>query len=168
VDKAVVERSRAAAEFVRNAAAALVSLYTGVLGVTYAATATALPATGLVPVIFLGGATVFAAAYVAYATRPRAVAAPIPTSNLLEREVRRLNAYVDWVNEVATRRIYCLHASVLSLGFGAVLLPVPFLRVSDIAAVTVAAGAGAMVLGFPIATSKHVARLRGSGSKSGN
>src|SRR6516225_6588483 len=104
VARAAVDRARAAAEFVRNAASALVSLYTAVIGASFAVTKKALPARGLVSAVFLGAAVVLAAAYVAFTTKPRPTPEPEPTSELLERERRRLNAFVDWSNEIASRR----------------------------------------------------------------
>jgi hypothetical protein len=58
VAKDAVSRSRAAADFVRNAAAALVTIYTGVIGATFAVTKEPLPERGLVPALFLGAAIV--------------------------------------------------------------------------------------------------------------
>jgi hypothetical protein len=54
VAKAAIERGRAGAEFVRNAAAAIVTLYTGILGVAFATSAGAerLPARGVAPAVF--------------------------------------------------------------------------------------------------------------------
>jgi hypothetical protein len=123
VTKGSLDRARGAAEFVRNAASALVSLYTAVIGASFAVTKQPLPTRGLISPIFLGSAVVFSAAYVAFATRPRETPGWDPTSEWLEREQRRLDAFVTWINEIATRRLYALHMSVLSLGFGAFFLP---------------------------------------------
>jgi hypothetical protein len=158
VAKGAVQRGRAAAEFVRNAAGALVTLYTGAIGATFAVSKTPLPPRGLAPVVFLGAAVVFAAAYAAWVTRPGSVPVGEPTTNLLEREVRRLNSFVDWASELAGRRLYALHASVLALGFGCVLLPTPFLSVSDTFVWSVSGIAGIFMLAVPVYTSGRVRR----------
>jgi formate-dependent nitrite reductase membrane component NrfD len=129
--KAAISRTRSAADFVRNASTALITLYTGVIGATFAVTKQPLPSRGLVPVLFLAVAIVLAAAYTAFATRARGVPVPTLPTNLLEREVQRLNAFVSSANDIVVRRLYCLHGSVISLGFGAVLLPTPFLGWSN-------------------------------------
>jgi hypothetical protein len=153
VAKDAVSRSRAAADFVRNAAAALVTIYTGVIGATFAVTKEPLPERGLVPALFLGAAIVFSAAYTAFATRPRDAPVPALPTNLLEREIQRLNAFVEWANGVVVRRLFCLHAAVLSLGAGALLLPTPFLGWSDLAVWLAAIVGAALTLVASIFTS---------------
>src|SRR5207248_73267 len=97
--------------FVRVGAGAVVSLYTGVIGATFAVTKSSLPSRALVPGVFLGAAIVFATGYVAFATRPRPTPESAPTTDLIERERRRVNAFVDWMNEIVGRRVYALQAS---------------------------------------------------------
>jgi hypothetical protein len=133
VAKATIDRGRAGAEFVRNAAAAIVTLYTGVLGVAFAATgdATPLPSRGLVPAVFLGLAIACASAYAALLTRVPAASAPVPHANLETFQERRLDAFVAWVTQIALGRVYFLHASVLMLGVGVLFLPAAFLDIAS-------------------------------------
>jgi hypothetical protein len=133
VAKAAIDRGQSGAEFVRNAAAAIVTLYTGVLGVTFATTKdeTPFPARGLAPAVFLGLALVCASAYAALLTQAPQIAAPRPHSQLPVFQERRLNAFVEWVSKIAMARVYFLHAAVISLGVGVLLLPVPFVAVAD-------------------------------------
>lgn len=126
--KESVERGRRGAEFVRAAASALVTIYTGVTGAAFAVTNQPLPAHGIIPVAFLAFAIVFAAASIGWMSRPAPTPGPVPTTDLLKREIRRLNAFVDWANELASRRVYCMHAAVLDLGIGCMFLPTIFLR----------------------------------------
>jgi hypothetical protein len=131
VAKASLERSYKAAEFVRNAAAAIVTLYTGILGVSFATSKDAkvgpLPARGLLAAVFLALAIVLSTAFVALLQRPRSLSPPKPSSVLREYQDRRLNAFVEWTTKLSLQRAYLLHASVISLGWGTAFLPAPFL-----------------------------------------
>jgi hypothetical protein len=154
VAKATIERGRAGAEFVRNAAAAIVTLYTGVLGVAFAVgeDANPLPVRGLVPAVFLGLAIASASAYAALLTDVPAPRAPIPHANVDIFQERRLDAFVRWVAQIALGRVYFLHASVLTLGAGVLFLPTAFVDVANwLAFVAGGIGIGIAVLA-PLAT----------------
>ena len=129
VGRGAIERSRAGAEFVRNAAAGIVGLYTGILGVTFATSegATPLPAEGVVPAAFLAFALVFATAYVAFLRPAPSLPAPLTHSSLPVFQERRLDRFVQWVANYAFHRAYALHAAVFNLAFGALFLPAPFI-----------------------------------------
>lgn len=133
VAQAAIDRGLSGAEFVRNAAAAIVTLYTGLLGVAYAtgADATTLPARGLAPAVLLGLALACATAYAALLSRTPNAPAPTPHSDLATFQERRLNAFIAWASDIAVGRAYFLHASVFALFFGILLLPVPFIDISD-------------------------------------
>lgn len=131
VSKSAVERGRSAADFVRNAAAGLITLYTAILGLSFSATKTRLPIRGVVPAVLLGLAIVFATAYVAWLKKAPSVPAPVPHASLSEYQERRLNSFTMWASSVALGRAYALHAAVLSLGLGAIFLPLPFLAVDN-------------------------------------
>lgn len=152
--KGAVERGRRGAEFVRNAASALVTIYTGIIGATFAVTKEPLPAAGVTPVAFLAFAIVFAAAYTGWMSRPSPTQGAVATTHLLEREVRRLNSFTDWANELASRRVYCMHAAVLSLGFGCMLLPTVFLSWSGLWPWLVGGLAMACVVLVPLKTAQ--------------
>jgi hypothetical protein len=143
VAKAAIDRGRSGAEFVRNAAAGIVTLYTGILGVAFATgdDATPLPARGLAPAILLGLALVFASAYAALLSRTPDSPAPAPHSQLSIFQERRLGAFMGWVSAIAFARAFYLHASVISLGGGVLLLPVAFVAIADwlVLAITVVA-----------------------------
>lgn len=126
--KGAIERSRSAAEFVRNAAAAVVTLYTGIVGLAFATGqhAEPLPARGVVPALFLGLAIVLSTAYVALLTRTAAAPPPEPHSSARVSAERRLDAFMDWVSGMTLDKAYALHASVIAVGAGAVTLPIAF------------------------------------------
>lgn len=125
---ASTDRAAKAAEFCRNAAAAVVTLYTGLLGLAFSAKdGTPVTATGAAPSIFLAASLALATAYAAFVTKGRGTPLPEPHSALALDEERRLDAYAEWVNELVSRRSWALRSAVLCLGAGALLLPVPFL-----------------------------------------
>jgi hypothetical protein len=135
VGKGSLDRARSGATAVVTAAAAIVTLYTGLLGATFAADKDLpLPARGAVPAILLGAAIVFSTFYLAYIGRAgsRWVAAPRPTSSLRSAELRRAVTFLSWMRESAVRRSYWLRASVLALGIGVMLLPAPFLALGQV------------------------------------
>lgn len=154
VARGSIERSRAGAEFVRNAAAGIVGLYTGILGVTFATTegATPLPAEGVVPAVFLGFALVFATAYVAFLSKAPSLPPPAPHSALRVFQESRLNRFVQWVSNFAFHRAYTLHAAVFNLAFGALFLPAPFIDWSGTALWVPAGFALAFGLLLPVKT----------------
>jgi hypothetical protein len=154
VAKAAIDRGHRGAEFVRNAAAGIVTLYTGILGVTFATTedATPLPARGLAPAVLLGLALVFASAYAAMLPRTPEAPAPAPHSQLAIFQERRLNAFMAWVSTIAFARIYFLHASVISLGWGVLLLPAPFIDIANGVVVVIGFVALAVTLLVPLWT----------------
>lgn len=131
--KGAVARAQAGAEFVRNAATGIVTIYQGVLALTFgiAAGQHTIPVSGLLPAVLLGLALTFACAYMAWLSVPPAVASPEPSASLQVYEARRLNVFSRWVSGIAMDRAYALHAAVLALGAGVVLLPVPFLGLDN-------------------------------------
>lgn len=149
VSKGAIERGRSGAEFVRNASGAIVTLYTGVLALTFAADETRLPARGIIPALFLALSVVFATSYVAWLGRAPQTMAPVPHSSLAEYQERRLNAFSRWASALALDRARSLHAAVLALGAGVLFLPTPFLAVNDDATWAVALLAMVLAVGAP-------------------
>ncbi len=126
---AATDRAARAAEFCRNAAAAVVTLYTGLLGLTYSVKdGTPLSPAGAAPAVFLAASLVFASAYAAFLTPGRGTSEPQPHSALTVQQELKIDAYAQWVNELVSRRSWALRGAVLCLGAGVVLLPAPFLR----------------------------------------
>lgn len=154
VVKSSLERSRAAAEFIRNAAAGLVAAYGVIVGAAFSVDkAHPLPATGTVPAIFLGFAVMAAAAYVGMIAKSPDAKAPTPHSDLAVFQERRLNAFTAWVSGAVLARAYFMHFAVLALGAGVVFTPAPFTSFGQ-DAIWVSAGVVALVcLLLPLATS---------------
>ena len=123
-----IDRGYKAAEFVRNVASAIATVYTGVAGLSFAVkNGIRLPARGIVPAVFLGFALVLSTAYVAWLGRASATKAPTPTSVFHEYQERRLNAFMDWTSTIALRRAYVLRSAVIALGAAVVFLPMAFI-----------------------------------------
>lgn len=154
VAKAAIDRGLSGAEFVRNAAAAIVTLYTGLLGLTYAtgADASTLPTRGLAPAVLLGLALASATAYAALLSQTPNGIAPKPHSDLATFQERRLNAFIAWASGIAVGRAYFLHASVFALFFGVLLLPVAFVAISDPLVLVFGAGSLLLSLVAPLRT----------------
>jgi hypothetical protein len=155
ISKEAIDRALKGAESVRNAAAAIGTIYAGIAGLIFAADATPLPPTGIVPAIFLGIAIVLSAAYSAWLGRSRGTAPPIPHSSLVEYQERRLNAFTDWAAAIVLTRVYTMHAAVLALGAGVGLLPLPFIATDPDYAWLIAAIAMVLVLGVPVLTARR-------------
>lgn len=128
VAKKGIERATSGAEFVRNSAAAIGTIYMGVVGATYGAAEKSVhaPARTIIPALFLGLALVCAAAYLAYLTRASPTPAPRPDSRLRVYQQRRIEAFTDWVAGYTLNRAYWLRVSVLSLALGVATLPAAF------------------------------------------
>jgi hypothetical protein len=154
VAKGAIDRSHAGAEFIRNAAAAIATVYTAVLGATYGAAGKIeqAPPRAIVPALFLGVSLVCAAAYVAFLTRGEKTGAPTAHDALRVYQENRVNTFVEWVALYAFRRAYALHAAVLSLAFGVAFLPVPFIEWSGWTVVAIPIVALAATLLVPLKT----------------
>ncbi len=152
--KGAVARAAAGAEFVRNAATGVVTIYTAVLGVRFGIVAgqTNLPVSGLIPALFLGLALTLATTYMAWLGRGQRVNPPMPSASLPVMEERRLQAFIEWASTIALNRAYFLHTAVLSLGVGVALLPAPFVSNEFNPWLFVAMLAGVLLI--PVATAR--------------
>jgi len=126
---ASVERSRAGAETVQRAAAAIATLYAASLGLAFSVTSRPLPLRGILAPLFLGIAIVLASAYLAYVGPTDHDPIPAPAGGLAPepRALARTRTLLSLVETVVDRRSYWLRASVIALGCGVLALPAPFL-----------------------------------------
>jgi hypothetical protein len=132
VAKGAIERATAKANFVQTAATAISGAYVGILGLSFAvAQGRYLPVRGIAPTLFLGLAIFLAAAYVSFVTRPEDVPVLPSDGTLPDTQRQRRNSFVLWTRTTILHRRRFLQASVISLGIGALLLPLPLLDVSD-------------------------------------
>lgn len=131
VAKGTLDRARANADLVQKASSAIIAIYTGALALAFSVAEHPLPLRGLIPAILLGLAVVASTVYLAYATDPRDVEGPRPTSALREMARRRVAAFIIWTRAAAFTRIYWLRVSVLALAASLAFLPAPFLSSSN-------------------------------------
>jgi len=126
------------AEFVQKVAAAIGTAYVAILGLSFSVAkdspARPLPAAGIAPTFFLGLAFFMAAAYVAFITKPKDVKGEPPQGVLRADQHRRRNDFILWTRSAVLRRSYLLRVSVISLGFGILFLPAPYLDLAGNAA----------------------------------
>lgn len=127
VAKGSVDRARASAETVQKSAAAIATIYTAVLGVTFSVTDRPLPSRGMVPALLLGGAIVLSTVYLAYLTRPSDDVDDVERRDDAHSTLAEVvGKYVLWTRTGTMERRHWVRASVLALGFGLLFLPAPF------------------------------------------
>jgi len=122
-----VERARDGAKFVETAAAALGTVYTGILAFAFAAASKPLPARGLYSAIFLGLAIVGASFYLAFIQKIRPIGRVEYRVGKPENVWRRTEYLAAWTGEVARARSWALRAGVVALAFGVAFMPAAFL-----------------------------------------
>lgn len=129
VAKAAIDRSRAAAETVQKAAAAIVTLYTGVLALAFAAASHPLPFRALFAAILLGLSVALSTAYLAYLPRGFEEDGSTETSpGELSHSDRTVRTFVLWTRRASLERAYPLRASVLALAAALFFLPAAFIQ----------------------------------------
>jgi hypothetical protein len=171
VAKSTIDRALARADFVEKAAAAIATAYTAVVGLSFATgtDATPIPPQGIIPAIFLGFALVLAAVYLAYFSRSAAperkvaMEPPAPAPDFETKQRNRLNEFVGWTSNAVLARIYFLHASVISLGFGVLFLPAAYIAWSGRFFIGLAVGGGVTVFLLPLLPALGVRASRGWG-----
>ncbi|MBC2589061.1 hypothetical protein [Rhodococcus aetherivorans] len=120
------ERSRDSAKFVQTAAAAIGTIYIGVLGVAFSVTDNSLPLRGVFAPLFLGMAVAFSGFYLAFLMPASRSTLRPPTGTLHNHQMQRLIFFMEWVNRATGQRRYFIQASVLSLAVGLVFIVAPF------------------------------------------
>jgi hypothetical protein len=124
--KASVDRAVAGAEAVRNAAAAIGVIYTAALGVAFSVSKP-LPLRGTIPALFLGIAIVMATAYQSFPFRQKSARSfPQEAGPPLADQQKYAATFITWIADRVDHKKYTLRASILSLAFGVVFLPVGF------------------------------------------
>lgn len=132
--KGTLDRSRQAAESVRNAAAAIGVIYAAILGVAFSVDKP-LPPRGVISAVFLALAIVLATAYVGWlpttVEEASGVQWPNDTGNLREDAEVRTSTFIKWMRRASLERGRFLRGAVLALGFGVVFLAVAFVSVGS-------------------------------------
>ena len=112
-------------QLVIGSAGAIITIYTGLLGLVFAAGGRALPARALIPALFLGGAIALATGYAAYLTKRRET--EFATADTVwSNAAAYTNGFLAWVDAAIRARANLLRASVMALGIGLLFLPGAF------------------------------------------
>jgi hypothetical protein len=128
--KSAASRVDTLAQLVQTAAGAIVTLYTGVLALVFAAGGTELPLRALIPAVFLGLAVVLAAAYAAFLT-PIDDTLFVPRSRPRENAMRQTQAIQRYVRIRNNTRVRAIRSAVVSLGLGVLFLPAAFVAIGS-------------------------------------
>lgn len=122
-----IERANGNAQFVQTVAAALVSLYTGALGLTFALASHPMPLRGFIAPIFLAIAMAMAAIYLAYLTDKKGPQRPILGSNWDYNIWRRTAYFTNFARVSVNTRRGWLRAGVMALVVGVAFSPAPWI-----------------------------------------
>lgn len=136
VAKGSIDRSIQRADFVQKVAAAVATVYTGVLAFTFAPDAsekisTKLTLSGIIPPVFFGLSFFLSAAYVSFLTRPGDIKIEYLGSSLSAGELSEQNTFISWNKAAVLSRMHLLQASIVSLGIGILLLPIPYMGIPN-------------------------------------
>lgn len=124
---ASIERSRDGAKFVQTAAAALGTIYTGILAFSFAAKDAPLPGRGLYAALFLGIAIVGASFYLAFIQQIKPIGRVAYRGSRPEDQWRRTEYLGAWTGAVIKSRAWALRTAVVALAFGVMFMPLAFL-----------------------------------------
>jgi hypothetical protein len=122
-----IDRARDGAKFVETAAAALGTIYTGVLGLAFAASDKPLPGRGLYAAAFFGIAIVGAAYYLGFFQHIDAGGRVDYTPSRPENLWRRTEWLAAWTSRQTRTRAWAMRGAVLALAFGVAFMPSAFL-----------------------------------------
>lgn len=126
IAKGSIERSRDSAKYVQTAAAAIATLYTGVLALVFSVTDHPLPARGVLAPVFLGLSVALATAYLAY-MKKAGITSEVPQGpSAAELAMNRSRILTRHVNLTIYNRKWAIRAAVISLGVGVGFIAAPF------------------------------------------
>lgn len=125
---AAIDRVNENAQFIQTVAAALATLYTGALGLSFALATNPVPLRGLIPPIFFAIAMVMVSIYLAYLSEAKGPDRPtLDGANWQENIWRRTTYFTNFARTAINRRRRWLRAGVLALAIGVAFAPVPWI-----------------------------------------
>jgi hypothetical protein len=131
VAKGTIDRSIQRADFLEKVAAAVGTVYTAALALTFAAGKDVpLPFTGILPAVFLALSFFFAAVYISFVTNHPDLEVEKSDGTLTGSVESQRNTFIKWNKAAIMPRIYWLQAATVSLGMGILLLPMPYLAIA--------------------------------------
>ena len=131
VAKGTIDRARGSGETVQKAAAAIVTLYTGVLALAFSVADNPLPAKALFAAILLGVAILLSTAFLAYLPDPDKESAQDPIDPDVPIGERLTDTFVRWTRKAGRARVPLLRGSVIALAAAVALMPAPFVTIGE-------------------------------------
>jgi hypothetical protein len=134
VAKGKLDRGLKAAEHVATAAAAVGTVYTAILAVVYSAateTAQPLPPRAIAPAILLGAALFLSVVSIAYVRSSGRQFNLLPEAATWQEQQVRLTVFMQWMERGARAGSWAIRSAVVFLGGAVVLMPLPFVDLSD-------------------------------------
>lgn len=151
--KSSVERARDSGKTIQTAATGIATLYTGAAALVFSVSdKKPLPLRGILPVLFLGAAIIFATVYLAW-LGPASRVGPFPVTNdATGLRIERVKWFNNWVSLSILKKAWALRLATLYLAAGLVFLPVAFVAVDPTATEsteTVASGGSKTLPSWP-------------------
>lgn len=134
VAKGAIDRSRASADLVQKAAAAIVTLYAGILALAFSVADNPLPGRALFAAVLLGLAIALSTAFLAFLPpmedeEERLTAADVGDEG--EPGERLTRMFVLWTRKASLARAPWLRGAVVALLGAVILIPAPFVELGD-------------------------------------
>jgi hypothetical protein len=116
------------AEHLITAAGAIGSLYAALCGLAYSAKdGMALPVAAFAPAVLIAFSIVMSCAYLGFIRRRSLGRRPLFASIAADSQEQRLVTFLEWIDATVLARAPALRLSIVSLGLGTALLPIPFI-----------------------------------------
>ena len=134
VTQSSIDRSLTRTNVVTASISAVITIYTGLLALVYAAKSGSgrpLTAAAIIPALFLGLALLLVTVYAAMFKNSSSERGPLlPTGVGGQLVEYRLTTFMEWCFATVGARAWALHAGIVSLGWGVVSLPMPFVTLT--------------------------------------
>jgi hypothetical protein len=130
VTQSSLDRSLTRVNVITTSISAMITVYTGLLALVYAAKpgdGKVLTPVAVIPALFLGLALFFVTIYSALFRSSLSAATLLPTGIGGRIAEIRLVTFMRWCFAGVLARSWALHAGIVSLGLGVATLPVPFI-----------------------------------------
>lgn len=129
VAKGSLDRARGSADTVQKAGGVIVTLYTGILALTFSVADNPLSEKALFATFLLGLSIVLSTAFLAYLPEADSAATRQVIGDETVPGERLTNAFVSWSRRAALARGSALRASIVALAGAVLLLPAPFVAI---------------------------------------
>lgn len=143
VTQSSLDRALTRLNVLTGSVASIITIYTGLLALVFAAKpgeGERLTVVAVIPGLFLGISLLCATYYAAVFRNERNSGSLLPTGIGGRVPERRLIAFMDWTFSGVLARAWALHAGIMSLAVGVITLPLPFVRLAGPAQVAIFVG----------------------------